>query len=184
MDRDVRPQPVEEFRDFLRRLAGNRFPARLRGKLDPSDVVQQTLLEAHRRQAQFRGTTDGEQAAWLRLMLLHNLADAGRAFRQDCRDLGREQPLAGPASSSRAAIEPAADESSPSQQAERAELAERLAEALTALPEGQREAVVLYYWHGAAVAEIAKELGRTPAAVAGLLKRGLKQLRQVLHERE
>jgi DNA-directed RNA polymerase specialized sigma24 family protein len=44
--------------------------------------------------------------------------------------------------------------------------------------------VVLYYWHGAAVAEIAQELGRTPAAVAGLLKRGLKQLRQVLHKRE
>jgi RNA polymerase sigma-70 factor (ECF subfamily) len=183
MDRDVRAKPLERFRDFLCQVARGRFPSRLRGKLDPSDVVQQTLLEAHDRRGQFRGGTDGECAAWLRLMLLHNLADARRRFEQARRDVARERPL--PADSSPSAGGPgdvAAEYSSPSQQAQRAELAARLAEGLAALPEAQRQAVVLHYWQGASLAEIARELGRTPAAAAGLLKRGLKQLRARLQE--
>jgi RNA polymerase sigma-70 factor (ECF subfamily) len=182
MDRDVPCQPLEQRRGFLRQLARARFPGSLRAKLDPSDVVQQTLLEAHVKEDAFRGHTEGEQAAWLRLMLLHNLADAGRAFRQARRDLGRERPLAGPASSAGPGADPAADQSSPSQAAQRAELAERLAEALAGLPDGPRRALLLHYWQGASLADIARELRRTPAAVAGLLKRGLKQLRARLHE--
>jgi RNA polymerase sigma-70 factor (ECF subfamily) len=104
-------------------------------------------------------------------------------FGQACRDLGREQSLPGAASSSEGAGGLAADQSSPSQQAMHAELVGRLAEALAGLPQGQRQAIVLYYWHGASLAELAAQLGRTPAAVAGLLKRGLKQLRNNLQER-
>jgi RNA polymerase sigma-70 factor (ECF subfamily) len=183
MDREVPGKALEAFRPFLCRLARERFPARLRGKLDPSDVVQQTLLEAHARRDRRRGGTDGEHAAWLRLMLLHNLADAGRRFRQAGRDLDRERPL--PAGSSPPAGGPgevAAKQSSPSQKAQQAELAGRLAEALAGLPEAQRQAVLLHYWQGASLAEIAREMGRTPAAAAGLLKRGLKQLRARLRE--
>jgi RNA polymerase sigma-70 factor (ECF subfamily) len=182
MDMEVRGKPLEQFRDFLCRLARGRFPARLQGKLDPSDIVQQTMLEAHAKRAQLRGDTPGEIAAWLRLMLLHNLADAGRAFRQDCRELDRERPLAGSSSSPGLGCDLAAEQSSPSQQAQQAELAAQLAHALVALPDGQREAIVLHYWHKASLAEIARELGRTQAAVAGLLKRGLKQLRTKLQE--
>ena len=54
------------------------------------------------------------------------------------------------------------------------------ADALARLPDAQREAVTLQYWHGRSLNEIAAHMGRTPAAVAGLLKRGLKQLRQAL----
>ena len=56
----------------------------------------------------------------------------------------------------------------------------RLAAALEALPEAQREALVLHYWQGLTLAEVAGRLGRTPPAVAGLLQRGLKALRTVL----
>jgi RNA polymerase sigma-70 factor (ECF subfamily) len=183
MDRDVRAKPLEQFREFLCGLARGRFPARLRGKLDPSDVVQQTLLEAHGRRDQFRGGTDGECAAWLRLMLLHNLADAGRRFRQAGRDLDRERPLTpGSSASAPGPGDVPAEQPSPSQQAARAEQAARLAQELTALPGAQRQAVVLHYWEGASLAEIAREMHRTPAAVAGLLKRGLKQLRARLRE--
>ena len=58
----------------------------------------------------------------------------------------------------------------------------RLAQTLDSLPEAQREAVILHYWEARTVAEIAQQLGRTPAAVAGLLKRGLKQLRRQMQD--
>jgi RNA polymerase sigma-70 factor (ECF subfamily) len=60
----------------------------------------------------------------------------------------------------------------------------RLAEALEALPEAQREAVELHHWQGWSVAEIARQLDRSTRAVAGLLQRGLQKLRHHLREAE
>jgi RNA polymerase sigma-70 factor (ECF subfamily) len=170
---------LEKFRAYLLLLARLQLDPRLRGKLDPSDVVQQTLLEAYEKREQFRGSTEGEWLAWLRQALAHNLADALRAFGQARRDVARERSLeaAVEASSRRLQAWLAADQSSPSQQAERHERAVRLAEALAALPDDNREALVLHYCQDLPLADIAAHLGRTPAAVAGLLKRGLKQLR-------
>src|SRR5262249_21204157 len=117
-------------------------------------------------------------------VLAHNLADALRAFTQAKRDLAREQPLAAALQASSVRLEAwlAADQPGPPEQAARHERAVRLADALERLPEAQREALVLQYWHGWTLAQIAEHLGRSQAAVAGLLKRGLKQLRQQLHE--
>ena len=179
----VGPQ-LERYRAYLRFLAGTQLDPRLRGKLDPSDVVQQTLLEAYEKREQFRGGSEAEWLAWLRQALAHNLADALRAFGQAKRDVGRERSLeaAVEASSCRLAAFLAAEQSSPSQRAMRHERAVRLAEALAALPEDNREALVLHYCEDWPLADIATHLGRTPAAVAGLLKRGLKQLREHLRE--
>src|ERR1700736_6148060 len=77
---DDRGPDLERFRTYLGLLARLQLDPRLRGLLDPSDVVQQTLLKAHRNRDQCRGTTDEQRAAWLRAILAHELADAVRKF--------------------------------------------------------------------------------------------------------
>jgi len=155
---------------------------RLRSKMDPSDVVQQTLLQAHRALKDFRGRTDAEMAAWLRQILARNLAHAARDFGRDKRNINRERSLEEAVNASSARLEAwlAAEQSSPSQKAHRNEQVLQLCEALEQLPDAQREAVELHYWRGCTLAEIAEQMDRTPAAIAGLLKRGLRKLRELM----
>src|SRR5262245_3015501 len=92
-DTSARVRPLECFREYLRVLARLHVDPRLRGKLDPSDLVQETLLRAHARRDQFRGATDGELAAWLRQALANQLADALRRYTRPQRDVGLERSL-------------------------------------------------------------------------------------------
>src|SRR3954470_22167833 len=80
-DESARGQMLELFRDYLRLLARLELDRRLRGKADPSDLVQETFLEAHRDFPQFRGGTEPELAAWLRQILARNLANLVRRYR-------------------------------------------------------------------------------------------------------
>jgi RNA polymerase sigma-70 factor (ECF subfamily) len=175
---------LERYRNYLRVLARLHLDPRLQGKLEPSDVVQQTLLQAYQARDQFRGRTEAELAAWLRQILANHLANLVRDFGRDKRDVGRERSLEAALAQSSARLEAwaAAEQSSPSQRAEHQEQAVRVAEALASLPEAQREALVLQHWHGWSLDDIGKHLGRSPAAVAGLIKRGIKQLRLLLDE--
>jgi RNA polymerase sigma-70 factor, ECF subfamily len=177
---------LERFRAYLGLLARLRLDPRLRAKLDASDIVQQTLLQAQQALAQFRGRTTAEAAAWLRQILANNLAHARRDFGRGKRDVARERSLEADLeqSSARLAVWLAAEQSSPSQRAERNEQILRLAQALETLPAAQREAVELHYWHDWSLADIGAHMSRSAAAVAGLLHRGLQQLRARLHEKE
>jgi RNA polymerase sigma-70 factor (ECF subfamily) len=176
--------PLESYRAYLLLLARQQFGAFLGAKLDASDVVQQTLLTAHRQREQQRGTTEAERLAWLRRILAGTLTDAIRALTRDKRDVQRERSLELAVEQSSARLEQwlAAEQSSPSQHAMRHEEAARLARALATLPEAQRQALVMRHCEGRSLAEISVHLDRTPAAVAGLLKRGARQLRQALEE--
>jgi RNA polymerase sigma-70 factor (ECF subfamily) len=173
----------ERWRAYLSLLARLQMGPEIRGKIDPSDVVQETLLNAHRQRDQFQGTTEAEKAAWLRRILAGTLADALRRIYADKRDAAREQSLQAALDQSSRHLEAflAADVPSPSEHAQRNEQAMRLAAALVQLPDAQREAVELRHCQGWAIDAIARHMDRTPAAVAGLLKRGLKQLREILH---
>jgi RNA polymerase sigma-70 factor (ECF subfamily) len=173
--------PLERFRDYLRLLARLHL-GDAPGGLDPSDVVQQTLLEAHRKRDQFRGPNEAALAGWLRQLLACTLIDARRARGRLKRDADRERSLeaALERSSAGLAASLAADQTSPSERAGRHEEAVRLAAALARLPDDQREAVTRRHLLGEPLAAISAAMGRSPAAVAGLLKRGLRQLRESL----
>lgn len=177
---------LERYRAYLQLLARLHLDPKLQSKLDASDVVQQTLLQACQALDQFRGRSEAEWAAWLRQILARNLSHAVRDLGRDKRDVKRERSLEAALDASSARLEAwlAAEQSSPSQQAERKEQIVRLADALETLPDAQREALVLHYWQGWTLPEIGSHLGRSSAAVAGLLHRGLKQLRTLLQEPE
>src|SRR5215469_11512222 len=107
-------RPLESYQDYLRLLARLQLDPRLRGKLDPSDVVQQTLVKAHQNREQFRGQTGGEQAAWLRRILANTLIDAARKYQ---RELSLEHGLERALDESSARLDAwlAAEQSSPSE---------------------------------------------------------------------
>jgi RNA polymerase sigma-70 factor (ECF subfamily) len=140
------------------------------------------LIQAYQALDGFRGQTEAELAAWLRQILAHNLAHLAREFGRQKRDAAREMTLAAAVDQSSARIESwlAAEDTSPTQRAERNDQLLRLAAALETLPNEQREAVELHYWQGWTLTQIAEHQGRTTGSVAGLMHRGLAKLRELL----
>ncbi len=175
-------RPVESYRNYLLLLARSQLGHELQGKIDLSDIVQQTLLKAHQKRDQFRGSSEAERAGWLRKILAHTLADLARkvAPRRGVRERSWQALLE--RSSQRLESVLAADQTSPSQRAIRHEQLIRLADALAQLPDEQRQAVELRHLQGLATLEIAKRMNRSVAAVGGLLQRGLRALRVNLDE--
>lgn len=175
---------LERHRPYLTLLARAHLKPGRSTKIDSSDIVQQTLLDAYAKREQCRGTSDQEIAAWLREILKHNLADAIRDQQRAKRDVRRERSLEVEIdlSFSRTQSWLAAVQSSPSQRAVKQEDLLRLSQALTELPTAQREAVVLHHLQGMKLADVAAEMTRSEAAVAGLLFRGLKALQALLVE--
>src|SRR5262245_37525000 len=114
---------LERFRPYLLLLARTQLDPRLKGRLDASDIVQQTFLQAHQALSGFRGTSDAERMAWLRQILAHCLHHALRDHGRDCRDVARERSLEAALDDSSMRMERwlAADQSSPSQRAAREE---------------------------------------------------------------
>src|SRR5262245_57490973 len=104
-EREDRGNRLERFRPYLRLLAGLHLDPRLRGKLDPSDVVQETLLTAHEKLGQLRGDTEAELAAWLRQILATTLLRSLRTFGTGARDVAREQSIQAALEESSACLE-------------------------------------------------------------------------------
>ncbi len=175
---------LEKFRDYLIVLVRLQTNSLLRGKLDPSGVVQQTLFEAHKAFAQLRGRSEGEILSWLRTALGHNLADEIRRLGAGKRNVVQEVSLQQALEQSASRLEEwlAENRTAPSEWVQRQEQALRLAEALRQLPEKQRQAVELRHLKGFSLAEIAGELNCSKAAVVGLLHRGVGKLRSLLED--
>lgn len=168
----------EPFRSYLHILAETQLHARLKSKVDASDIVQQTMLQAYQARNQFRGNSDAEKAGWLRTILGNVLCGLARDFSRKRRDVSREQAIhAVEQSSLQLANLLESDSSSPSAAMHRHERADELAKSMLKLTNEQRQAIILKYWQGATLAEIGDELGKSTEAVAGLIFRGMQKLR-------
>ena len=179
-------QALEPFRSYLEVLARIHLDPRLRGKLDPADVVQQALLRAYAAWPELKNPDRPVLLAWLRRILARTLADVVKHYDRDKRAVDLEHSLEADLDRSVSGLAGwlAVDQTSPSQAAMRNEELLRLADALTALPEPQREVVVLKHLRDWTLQRIADHLGRTVPAVASLLRRGLEEMRRRLAPEE
>ena len=171
-----------KYRDLLRRLAGRGVDRRVRGRLDESDLVQETLLQAYLSREQVRGRSEPERVGWLRAILANKIAAAHRHFRRRRRDVRRETPPGSPLSEPSGGALAWLEDPGPAPGAglEREGDLARLAAALAALPADQRRAVEMHHLEGLPFAEVAARMGRSKASVAGLVFRGVLALRERL----
>lgn len=174
---------AERHRDYLRLLGVARLSPGAQGKIDLSGVIQATMLEAHQHDATAT-INDEQKLPWLRRVFLNNLLDALRTRCAKRRDIRRERPLNDPVRESASRLETylEAAESSPSAKAIRHERAELLLDAISRLPDDQRTAIEMHHLQELPLKEIAAKLNRDKGAVAALIYRGVKRLRNTMGE--
>lgn len=175
------PLQIDRHGEALLRWANSQTPAWLRPKLDPADLVQQTLMEGLKLGHALHEKPDHEILSYLRRVLANNLIDAVRKFSRGRADISPDLV----ADSSRRLCDwLAAPDTSPSERYARNERFDRLAESLARLPDTQRVVVQMRYLQGARVAEIARTIQKTEGAVAALLHRAVTTLRSELSDFE
>ncbi len=182
-DSHFNAQHIQQYRGFLARLAKIQLADYRDLPLEASDIVQSSLLEAFRQQAAFQGKSSAEFAGWLRTVLKHNIADAIRGLRRAKRDVRRQCLMQATQNSDGLAIEGwlVSDQSSPSLRLDRRERQHSLRLALEQLSLDQRQAVTLHHLDGLSLRAVAQTMQRTEPAVAGLIFRGLRQLRKIMN---
>ncbi len=172
---------LEACRGYLLLVAQRELAPELRAKGGASDLVQQTLLDAVRDFAHFRGATEAELLHWLRRLLLNNLADFTRQYRDTAkRQIGQEVRLDGGDSSAERGGGLAAALPSPSGEAVAHEQAEAVRRAVERLPEGYRRVLVLRYQEERSFEEIGDLLDLTANAARKLLLRAVERVRREL----
>ena len=179
-DEDALGGLLEAYRSYLRLLARLEIGRRLQAKIDASDVVQETFLQAHRAFGDFRGTTEAEVLQWLRKILATRLSNLIRHYtRTGQRNVKLERSLDTDLDrSSRALRHVLADsQTSPSQRVARRERAVLLADAVEKLPEDYRDVIVLRHLRGLTFPEVAQSMDRTEGSVKKLWARALTRLR-------
>lgn len=175
---------LEHYRSYLKALAEWQLNPRLRVKEDASDLVQNTLFQAHEAIGSFRGESDAELRVWLRAILHHKLINLRKRYTAQRRDIHREFSIDQQLQQSAAGIAAVlpAGGTEPSRRAICDEDAARLTTAMATLTDSERTAVSLKYLHGWKVLEIAEFLDRSPDAISGLLYGALKRLRKKIKE--
>jgi RNA polymerase sigma-70 factor (ECF subfamily) len=172
-----------KFQNYLEILARAQLGLRALPNLEIADVVQQTLTRAVEAFSQFNGQTEAELAGWLRAILASTISDILRRASALKRDARLEQSIHDALDSTSQSLASllAADDPTPSVIVAANEQFRRVADALQGLPMDQRDAIILKYLCGLSLDELAATMKRSVPAVAGLLRRGLKQLRQSLN---
>jgi RNA polymerase sigma-70 factor (ECF subfamily) len=152
----------------------------LQAKCSPSDVVQETFLQANRAFADFAGQSEGELIAWLRSILTSQVATQVRHFGTQGRDVYLERQLEYECEGLTLMSGIVDRIKSPSQSAIRRERAVILADALAHLPDDYREVLVLRHLRGQSFPEVARRMERSLDSVKGIWQRAIKRLRDQL----
>lgn len=174
-------QLLESYHSYLRLLAKIEIGRRLQGKVDASDIVQETFLDAHRHFPNFRGHAEAQFVQWLRAILAGTLANVVRRYLgTQARDLNLEQQFAADLDQSSCAlgqffVDP---HSSPSQLAMRGEQSLRVTAALSRLTDDYQTVLILRHLEGLTFPEVAQRMERSVDSVEKLWLRGLTQLRK------
>jgi len=171
-------------RSYLGFVARSQVETWLKRKVDASDLVQETMLEAYRDFDRFQGGTEQEWLAWLKRILAHNAADFVRRYRGTAkREAGREVPFRDPDDSlARGAPEPAAQEPTPSQEFFEIDAELQVTAALAELPEDYQEVIVLRNLQRLPFNEVAERMNRSRPAVQMLWMRAIKKLQETMGE--
>jgi RNA polymerase sigma-70 factor (ECF subfamily) len=176
------PAVVARYEPYLRMLARTQMRKAYQAKVGASDMVQQAMLQAVQGLDGFRGTTEAEFRGWLRQILARHLCHLDRDMHRDKRDIRREQSMEQKLAQSSMRLEGllAGEGPTPSQNVAIGENVLKMAAAVERLPESQAAAIRLHYLEGMKLSEVAERLDKSTGAVAGLLHRGMKTLREQL----
>ena len=175
-------QVLEACRAYLLLIAQQELEPALQAKGGASDLVQQTFLEAHRDFAQFHGNSHDALLAWMRRLLLTNLANFRRDYRRLKRRVSREVGLPDGDSSRQEMGGIPGDTPTPSVETMRNEQTEGIEQALRRLPEDYRQVVQLRYREERSFEEIAALMQRSQNAVRKLWARAIERLQQELEK--
>jgi RNA polymerase sigma-70 factor, ECF subfamily len=179
--REALGRALEACRAYLLRVAREGIPGDLQAKGGASDLVQETFLEAQRDFAHFQGKTEAELLAWLRCLLLNNVANFARGYRETGkRQVSREVSLEHPDSSSVGDIDLQANTATPSMEAMAREKAEAVERALKRLPEDYRRVIALRNQDRREFDDIARLMERSADAARRLWSRAIERLQQEL----
>lgn len=169
-ERDAFEELVADVGDRLLSTIRRRVGKKLGGKLEPEDVLQETLVRAFRSIERFRWQGEGSFRRWLEGIASHVILHTGRTHARK-REIRIER-------------DPQAEDLSPSRNERRHERFDRLKKSLDELAPDYRTVIRLSRIEGLKISEIAEHMGRSPSAIKNLLLRALKQLRESFGETE
>ncbi|WP_422926740.1 sigma-70 family RNA polymerase sigma factor [Singulisphaera sp. PoT] len=176
----ARHELLERYRENLRRMVASRLDRRLTSRIDPSDVVQETLADAARRMDEYFEDRPIPFFGWLRQLAGERVIDTHRRhIVSQRRSINREDRVLElpDASANELVRRLASADTSPSNRLSRQERREQVMAALAALSPRDREVLVMRYLEQLSAAEIAEALGITEGAVKARLLRALIHMR-------
>ena len=177
---------LESYRSYLNRLVANRLQGALARRLDPSDIVQETMLAAHRDFNAFRGSSTAELAAWLKKILLNKLSSNVSRHYKLKRDIRRDVSIEQPSCEGSNRVSPkqlVARTPSPSATVDKQEKWSAIENALERLPRRYAEIVRLRDYARASYQEIALQLEISANTARSLHVRAIGRLRKIVKQR-
>lgn len=173
---------LDACRGYLLLIANGQLDDELRGKLGGSDLVQETFVNAHRDFARFKGGSERELLAWLRKILLNQIAQARRDFQQTAkRDIARELPLRRDGSTADGRVLAVSPVETPSHQVASHEESQSVETAIARLPAQYAEVIRLRSREQKDYAEIGAQMNLGPDAARKLWARAIERLQRELN---